>query len=764
MLGCARSREEQINMQKTTGNFLGALLLAGAVMVPLDSRAQGASKPAAGMDISADKLEYRNEVMVGAGNLRIRKGPELLTADYGTYNDTTGETTARGNVHYENSLTGQRFNGDELQGNFRTQQWDFGFSEFSQGLFTVFSESSELIEPGLQRFENAMVTTCDAANPEFYIRAREAMVYEGSIVRARSAVFYLNNVPFLYLPRWTVDLQRDETNFDFLPGYSSRNGAYALNGYSYPLLNAWATTRLDYRSERGLGIGEDLAWKGDSFEGKLRTYFLNDEAPYRDAEQQARQEAEFREVPESRYRVRLSHYQSITPRDQLFIEAGKLSDPEVTLDFFDDEYRVMPVQENRLSYTHNDHYFTAGVELNKNLNEEFFSAVERLPEATLSVPRLRIGGSPFYYEGFHTAGILDAVYSERDQSLGKTNYDTQRIHTRNTVYYPSRHMGFLNLIPRIGFTGTFYADTFEKQDVSTVTSSTNSLGVLVNSTNVTTALVNQGADIRDLFEIGFETSFKAFRVMHNEPTGMGVGMRHVVEPFANYSYIREPGLRPPSIPQFDGIDRHDRRHDLKFGVRNKWQTKRPVVRPNPLNRNKMESYNRLIDLVDVSVSTAYLLEPEDNQDALGDILVDGEFRPTDYLQIDTRAYYNVDASDFSRINTEVQFMADDRSHVSIDHYYRPDRNHVLQAEYSLWPRSTLSLEGYSRFEIEQGEFEEQVLLFTYRTDCVGYGLGGRWIAGDVLAGDDTIEEDDEWQVWGQIWLTAFPQGIVEMGK
>ncbi|MFP6903735.1 MAG: hypothetical protein VCG02_00850, partial [Verrucomicrobiota bacterium] len=59
-----------------------------------------------------------------------------------------------------------------------------------------------------------------------------------------------------------------------------------------------------------------------------------------------------------------------------------------------------------------------------------------------------------------------------------------------------------------------------------------------------------------------------------------------------------------------------------------------------------------------------------------------------------------------------------------------------------------------------GEFEEQVLLFTYRTDCVGYGLGGRWIAGD----DDIIEEDDEWQVWGQIWLTAFPQGIVEMGK
>ncbi|MFT5125551.1 MAG: LPS-assembly protein [Kiritimatiellia bacterium] len=768
-------------MQKNTGPFLTALLLTCLVLSPLIGLAQNASKPMlrgrpqalgpgapaaapSDMDINADKLEYRGGVMVGSGNLVIRRGSEVLTADFGTYNAETGDTSARGNVHYENPLSGQQFDGDELKGNFKTQQWDFGFSEIRQDVFTVFSETSEVIEPGLQRFDNAMVTTCDPANPEFYIRAREAFVYDGTIVRAKNAVFYLNNLPFLYLPRYTVDMERDTTNFDFLPGYSSRHGAYVLTAYSYPIFDLWATTRLDYRSDRGIGIGEDLAWKDENYAGKLRTYFINDDAPYKTPEQEERQRADFLDIPDSRYRVRLSHYQAVSPNDLLFVEAGKLSDPEVTLDFFDEEYRVMPVQENRVSYIHSDDYFTAGVELHKNLNDEFFSSIDRLPEASLSVPRLKIANSPFYYEGFHAAGLLDAVFNERDQARGRTNYDSQRIHTENAVYYPTRHMGFLNLIPRIGFTGTFYGDTFEQKDVSSGSSATNSLGVLVNSTNTTTEFVNQGADFRDLFQIGFETSFKAFRVMHNDPTTMGVGLRHVVEPFANYTYMSEPDLRPPNIPQFDNIDRLDRRHDIQFGVRNKWQTKRPVVRPDPLNNGKMESYNQLVDLVDVSVSTAYLLDPEIDENELGDILFDGEFRPTDYLQIDTRAFYNVDASDFSRINTEVQFFADDRSHVAFDHFYRPDRNHVLQAEYALWPQATVSLEGYSRYEIDRGEFEEQVILVTYKTDCVGYGFGGRWIAGDALLADGNAADEDEWQVWGQIWLTAFPQGIVELGR
>ena len=64
----------------------------------------------------------------------------------------------------------------------------------------------------------------------------------------------------------------------------------------------------------------------------------------------------------------------------------------------------------------------------------------------------------------------------------------------------------------------------------------------------------------------------------------------------------------------------------------------------------------------------------------------------------------------------------------------------------------------------QGEVEEQTLLATYKTDCVGYGIGVRWIAGEVIEQDDTVEDEDEWQAWFQIWLTAFPNGLLELGR
>jgi LPS-assembly protein len=726
------------------------------------------ARPSNDSDIKADKLEYVNKTIVGVGNVYIRRGGETLTADYVTYDTIRDVATARGNVHFDDTDTGRVWDGDELVYDFRRKEGDFGTSQIYSPPFTVTSSASRQINQGLQELDDIMVTTCIPEDPEFNITATRAMVFDETIVRSENAVFWLNGLPILYLPRYTVDLERDTTRFDVLPGYSSRHGAYLLTAYSIPL-NEYLTavTHLDYRSERGLGIGEDLRWysKEDYWKGAIRGYYINDDAPYKSPEQEEAQRADGLNIDDARYRVRFSHFQPLADNDMIFAELGKVSDPEVVLDFFDEEHRTMPQPENRVSYIHSDELFSAGLDLHKNLNEEFFSGVNRLPEAYLNAPRLRIMDSPFYYEGFHSAGQLEATFSDYDKERrGRFDYDTQRIHTENTIYYPTRHFGWLNIIPRVGYKGTFYGETFAPASVTNVTSSINDAGFSVTSTNVVNDIEYLGADTRNLLELGVESSFKAFKELHNDPTTMGVGLRHVAEPFVNYTLIPEQDLRPTNILQFDQIDRLDRRNDITFGMRNKLQTKRPVSRPDPANPGQMENYNQLVDIIDLSVSTSYLLEPEENETELGLINIDGEFRPADWMVLDVRAGYNTDLSEFDRVYSQLQFYAPDRSYIAFDHYFRPDRNHVLQTEYSLWPENTISLDGYTRYEILQGEFEEQSLLATYKTDCVGYGIGVRWIAGEIIAADSTIEDEDEWQAWFQIWLTAFPNGLLELGR
>ena len=79
------------------------------------------------------------------------------------------------------------------------------------------------------------------------------------------------------------------------------------------------------------------------------------------------------------------------------------------------------------------------------------------------------------------------------------------------------------------------------------------------------------------------------------------------------------------------------------------------------------------------------------------------------------------------------------------------------------PDAKVSLEGYSRYDFEEGLFQEQAFLLAMRSDCVGYGIGAKWISGDYLEATGGEEEDD-WTVWVQLWLLAFPNSQLNLGQ
>lgn len=713
---------------------------------------------AGSLDVRADHLDFdatRNEV-TARGNVVLSKGLRSLRADRVTYNTVTEQVRATGNVVFVND--GQIWEGEVLNYNFITGQGDFPGLIWQYDPFRMKADNAIRLSPIHMRMENITLTTCDTLkNPEFMIRASSVDVFEDRVFLLRHARFHLRGVPFFYLPRMALDQDRDATNIDMMPGYSSREGVFLLTTYNrYPADGYITRTHLDLRSERGVALGQDWLWynvERPADRTEIRTYYANDQKPYRNDREEERLNAQGIELDEHRYRLQLNHRNNFTPDDSLRVRINYLSDPRIVQDFFREEFRREPIPETRATFTSLGTGWSANLDLSRQLNDDDFGGVNRLPEASFVMPSRQLWGSDFLLESDVRAGYLERTFTrfERD-NRDRENYESLRVHTQNTVYYPTNFLGWLNVTPRAGFAYTHYGETLRDETRITPESVTDpETGIITTTLQTNTVRRAGGADGRFLPEIGMETSFKAFGILHNDVTAVGHGLRHVAEPFANYTFIPEPDLTPDRIYQFDSIDRLNERHDIRFGVRNKFQTRRRLANDNV----------RIHDLLNVGLSTRYDLR-SDVERRLRNLVLDTELTMVDWMTLRFDAEFNTDSSEFEEFNTELLLIDPaSESQLSLNQRYVVDRRHTLQLRYDLFPNNRVGLTGYTRFELEDDGFEEQELLLRYETDCVGYGLGVRWTLGDKDAEGKAAEDD--YRVWVQFWLTAFPRGILNIG-
>ena len=674
--------------------------------------------PAKDFDLEADDWEFDREtsVMTAEGAVKFKSKGVDMTCDVMTYDTLTDDIYAAGNVRIE--YDGNVYNVPEIRYNLETKEGLIQRAEdplryFFPPTWSVLSDSTKVLDQNTIQLDKVTITTCDPDNePNFFARAETAMVYDRELIIAKKVTWFLEDVPVFYLPRYTFDLKRQHTNYDVLPGYDSRDGFFILNAYTiYLNENLRTVSHLDYRSKRGIGIGQDFIWYDkpetnlppedvdlavlpaspldagieemidpqQKWSGQLTGYMTWDDEPYTSQDQEDRQRAQGIDIDEERHRARLSHYQALSDYDSLFVEMNYWSDQEITRDFFEREYRIMPVPENRVSLVHYDRNYSLSLEANKQLNDDLFGNVDRLPEATFTVFETPVLESPFFYESFNSAGMLERIFSKTERLAGFENYDTSRVHTQHRVSYPKKYLDFLNIIPRVGYYGTFYGDTFEQETRTETSTSTN--GVV--TTNTIDVISNQGGDVRNMLELGLGTSFKAFKVLHENESGFKKGLRHVIEPYADYTFIPEPDLRPANIYQFDFLDTFDRRNDIVFGLRNKLQTKE--LTPGVRGLDGRPIYT-VTDIVDLNVFAVYQLDPEDdNAEELSDIFFDGEVRFTPWMQLDVRGQYDQEEGELAQINSQLQLRAPDYSYIAFDHVYRPDQYNIIQTAYGLFP-------------------------------------------------------------------------------
>jgi LPS-assembly protein len=745
-----------VTLTRRTTAIAGGLLILALAMLPAWSRAQtaagGEKAPVrfasvdsgeAPIETNADELNYDRTTgwIVAKGDVVINKGPIKLTADYVRVNVETEMAHAYGHVvlHEADSV----WNFTSLDYNFQKGTGKATGATGVSGTFRILeNESIEKLDDVTFGVNNALVTTCtnEQHATHYRVKSGRVIVVPEDYLKAKGAVFYLGRVPVMYLPYWRKNLN-DDFGWELEPGHSSRWGTYLLTAYRYRMSDVFkGRTHLDLRSDRGVAVGQDLKWISQTRgTGGITGYYADDSNPVQEDEPATAN------LESERYRIRLDHFVQWTTRDSVTVRANYLSDRLVTRDFFEDEYRLNPVPENDVTYTRRGERYTLNLLARSRLND-FFTYVNRLPELSADFIRQQIGDSRFYYEGETSLAYLEHQFAEGNGTL---DYSSSRFDTLHRIYYPTRHFGFLNFNPRVGARGTYYSDTRFEETTTTVENviRTNTIadafGILQTvvtsaiESNTVTRNVSAGSAFREQIEFGFDTSFKGFRVF--DAGWYGQPMRHVAEPYLEYSYASEPSLLPEEIYYFDEVDTLRERNFIRLGMRNKLQVKRGGLSAN---------------LIDLDLFTFLHFEELEGQGTLGDIFLKAEMHPSGKVRFDIDGNYNSDASQVEAFNMRLQMRPQGRWNAGLEQRFLQDLSNLTIASLTLRPTFKWHFNLYGRYEFEDSQTEEVGGYIQRNFDCMAYRLGGRFLPGFVRGNGS--EREDDYKVTFEFWLNAVP--------
>jgi LPS-assembly protein len=538
----------------------------------------------------------------------IHMGDTDIYADYAQYNSSTHEIELRGHVRiYRDKSTATTPSKHPNNYNEEGPSSESSFYLADSGVYNVDTKQIRAIHGRTESqpyflsgenvtsisdngylIHNGTFTTHDAPNPDFHLRAQKIRVYEHDRVILQYVTFYVGKVPIFWWPYLYQSLN-DSFSFTISPAYLSSWGPSLLTQVTFPITdNIKGRVRLDYRGRRGLASGLDVSvdyGKDNNSNARLRTYYLQDQNPL------VNQTAEPRkDVPTGRYRLSLEDRTNFTHDIYGIADVTKLSDQFVMEDFYQGEFRINPVPDNVVALTKTDPFFTITGIARFQANE-FFTTTERLPEVVLDIKRHGLFGGPIFYEGETGFANLQLQFPK---DSGFENYGTTRFDTFHQLIYPNTYFGWLSIVPRVGYRGTYYGKTWDLGSTTFVPPSNPLVPDFILPPPTTANPVKfDGDTFRSVFDTGVEASFKISRTWENvQSRAVGLdGLMHVIQPFTDFSYVKEDGPNPLSIlefdrfepstqlraidfPQFTTIDSIDSWTVWRLGVRNRLQTRR----------------------------------------------------------------------------------------------------------------------------------------------------------------------------------------------
>lgn len=542
---------------------------------------------------STGETKYESGIATAHGNVAIHTGDADIYADSIRYNPSTHEVFAEGHVRIYR--TAGTFIGERAIYNTETKLINAVEIKTDKQPYLVAGAKVTPISESAFMVSKGAFTTHDSDNPDFRLQAKTMRIYENDRVVFQNVTFYVRNVPVFWWPYMYQSLD-DSFSYMISPAYLSSWGPSILGRVTMPLTDdIKGLFRLDYRYRRGAAFGfePDIRFGTDKRSwARIRTYFLKDDNP------EINQTSILRPpISEGRYRVSLQSRTNFTETITGIADITKLSDAFVLEDFFQGEFRLNPQPDNIVAVTKWSPYYTL-TGLTRFQANEFFQTTERLPEVALDIKRQPLFGGPIFYEGENTIGELRRSFED---GSAFHDYSTLRIDSFHQFSLPTTWFGWLSVVPRVGFRATYYDDTRDlgrtiipPNDNLFIPDFLNLDFINVNGNQVPQPVYLSGQNkLRTVFNGGVESSFKITKTWDGaQSNALGLdGLKHVIQPFVNFSWVsssvNDPAailqfdryqpstqLRSIDFPQFTTIDSIDSWTILRLGVRNRLLTRR----------------------------------------------------------------------------------------------------------------------------------------------------------------------------------------------
>ena len=704
---------------------------------------------------STGETTYENGLATARDNVAIHIGNTDIYADYAQYNPSTHDVALRGHVriYREASLyiaESGVYNTETKKIRALTARTESVPYFLKGGNVTSISDNGYLVQGG-------NFTTSDTARPDFHLHAQKIRYYEDDRVIFQYVTAYIGNVPVFWWPYLYQSLS-DTFSFSVTPAYTSTWGPSLLTQVMFPITDyIKARLRLDYFGRRGPAIGFDPVidyGKDQSSQARLKTFYIDDQNPDINQTNVPR-----KDVPTNRYRLSLEDRTNFT--DSIYATANitKLSDAYVMQDYYPGEFRIDPVPDNVVALTKTNPVFTlTGIE--RFQANDFFTTTERQPEVVLDIKRHGLFGGPIFYEGETGFANLRLQFPE---DSGIKNYGTNRFDTFHQLTFPNTYFGWLSFVPRVGYRGTYYGKTWDLGSTVFVPP-TNPLvpDFILPPPTTANPIKFDGDTFRSVFDTGAEASFKISQKWENvQSRAFGLdGLMHVIQPFTDFSYVKEDGPNPLSILQFDRFEPSTQLRAIDFpqftpidsiaswtvwrvGVRNRLETRRD---------DQTITWLELDSFVDVNFTNPY--DRTDYSNLFNNL----RFNPLPWMSLSINSQLPAFSKGFTEVDTVASVQPLANLQVNVAHRY-------LNGNPFFQDSSLFVFGGYCRLNDNwsvgvQEQYEAETGLLEEQRYSIYRDLSS-WVAsfGGIIRDNNGVKE---YGLLFTVTLKAFPKLGVDL--
>ncbi len=528
--------------------------------------------------------------------------------------------------------------------------------------FHVRGETIERLGELDYRIKNGIFTTCDGEIPDWKFGASQVDITLGGYARSRHTVFYLHDIPALYIPYMIYPAKTERESGLMIPtvGYSSNRG-FQYGGAYYQVLgiNQDATVYFDYLSEMGLGKGLEYRYVfGQTNAGEARVYHINVD------------KVDGVAVDEERYALEWQHDGWLPGGVRMVADTEYANDDEYFEDFgtVAAEYNKDKVQSVfALSKNWGKYNLIGQMKYTKDLEVDDPTTLQLLPRITFDATRQQLGESIFFYD-------LETEYSNFWRREGLRG---SRLMVRPNVSAMFKLFDVVDIAPQIAYRERYY-------------------WALTDDSKPT----NQG-----LPEFTTRASTRLQKVYHR-PFGMAGKLRHTLEPELTYRYI--PDVEQTGLPYFDSYDRIGQLNQVEYAL----------VQRLTLRYDHPEGEPTYRDLLYLRVSQPYDFSDIAPDDRFRDLRVEMKLLPTRWASLESDTTLDADTGRWDKV-TVTGKVWDNRENSLAVGYHRDEAEDIDYGEVdlSLAFLKPFYLNYQQRYEFATSEILEQVVGVEYRRQC-----------------------------------------------